>query len=53
MGKPSWYTTALVRMADCYQKLGDAESRRIYEQVIREYPDQKDFAAAVGEFARQ
>jgi Tol biopolymer transport system component len=36
---------ALLRMAECYQTLGDAESRRIYERVIREYADQKDFAA--------
>jgi len=36
---------ALVRMAESYQKLGDAESRRIYERVIREYADQKDFAS--------
>ena len=36
---------ALVRMAECYQKLGDSESRRIYERVTREYADQKDFAA--------
>ena len=34
---------ALVRMAECYQKLGDAESRRIYERVIREYSDQQEF----------
>jgi Tol biopolymer transport system component len=33
---------ALVRMAECYQKLGDAESRKIYEQVLREYADQKE-----------
>jgi len=33
---------ALVRMADCYHKLGDAEARKVYERVIREYADQKD-----------
>jgi Tol biopolymer transport system component len=32
---------ALLRMADAYRKLGDAESRRVYERLIREYPDQK------------
>ncbi len=32
----------LVRMAECYQKLGDAESTRIYERLVREYPDQAD-----------
>ena len=36
---------ALVRMAECYQKLGDAESRKIYERVVREFTDQKDAAA--------
>ena len=33
---------ALIRMAGCYQKLGDAESRNIYEQVVREYADQNE-----------
>ena len=33
---------ALVRMAECYQKLGDSESRKIYEQIVRDYTDQKD-----------
>jgi Tol biopolymer transport system component len=33
---------ALVRMAACYQKLGDAEAQRIYERVIRDYVDQRD-----------
>ena len=37
--------TALVRMADCYQRLGDAQARRIYERVVQEYADQKDIAA--------
>src|SRR5581483_8297647 len=33
---------ALVRMAECYQKLGDAESRRIYELLVNKYADQKE-----------
>jgi Tol biopolymer transport system component len=37
--------TALVRMAECYQKLGDAQARSIYEQIARDYTDQKDAAA--------
>jgi TolA-binding protein len=37
--------TALVRMAECYQKMGDAEARKIYEQVVRDYADQKDAVA--------
>src|SRR4051812_550392 len=36
---------ALVHMAECYQKLGDAESRKIYEQIVREYADQRDAVA--------
>jgi Tol biopolymer transport system component len=34
--------TALVRMAGCYQKLGDAQARTIYERVVREFGDQRD-----------
>src|SRR5687767_4433484 len=33
---------AMVRMAECYQKMGNAESRKLYEQVLREYADQKE-----------
>ena len=36
---------ALLRMAECYQKMGDAEGRKIYEQVVREYSDQKAAAS--------
>lgn len=36
---------ALVRMADCYQKLGDAEARKIYERIVREFPDRKEEVA--------
>src|SRR3990172_7340187 len=36
---------ALVHMAECYQKLGDAEARKIYERVVREFADQKEAAA--------
>ncbi len=36
---------ALVLMADCYQKLGDAESRTIYERVVKEYADQTEAAS--------
>ena len=37
---------ALLQLAECYEKLGDAQARRIFEQVIQKYPDQKDAAAA-------
>ena len=36
---------ALVRMGQCYEKLGDleaGEARKAYERVLREYPDQKE-----------
>jgi Tol biopolymer transport system component len=36
---------ALVRMAECYQKMGDMEARKIFEQVVREYGDQKEAVA--------
>src|SRR5260221_7248680 len=35
---------ALVRMGQCYEKLGDSESRKAYERVLREYADQKEAA---------
>src|SRR5687768_16683983 len=47
---------ALIRMADCYQKLGDAEARNIYERIVRDYADQKEAAvlarARLGSAAR-
>lgn len=36
---------ALIRMAGCYQKLGHAEARKVYERVVREFADQKEAAA--------
>ncbi len=36
---------ALVRMAECHQKLGDADAQKIYERVVRDYADQKEAAA--------
>ena len=37
--------TALVRVAECHAKLGDSESRKIYERVVREFADQKEAVA--------
>ena len=37
--------TALVQMAECYRKLGDAQARTIYERVAREFADQKEASA--------
>ena len=36
---------ALLRMAECHQQLGDAAAQVIYEQLLRDYSDQKDAAA--------
>ena len=33
---------ALVRMAECYEKLGDAEARNVYERILRGYADQEE-----------
>jgi Tol biopolymer transport system component len=37
---------ALVRMGQCYEKLGSAESRKAYERVVREFADQPEAVAA-------
>ena len=36
---------ALLHMAECYQKLGDAESRKVYERILREFGDQPTVVA--------
>ncbi|MCX6538988.1 MAG: tetratricopeptide repeat protein [Acidobacteria bacterium] len=36
---------ALVQLGGCYEKLGQTDARKAYEQVIREYADQGDAAA--------
>ena len=33
---------ALLHMAECYDKLGDAESRKIYERVVRDFSNQTE-----------
>jgi len=40
---------ALVRMGQCYEKLGDAEARKAYERVLREFSDQVEPAASARE----
>src|SRR4051794_29950093 len=44
-GNRSVAAKAMVRMAECYQKLGDGQSRAIYERVVRDYADQKEAVA--------
>jgi Tol biopolymer transport system component len=36
---------ALLEAGECYRKLGDAEARKLFDRVIREYPDQKEAVA--------
>jgi Tol biopolymer transport system component len=36
---------ALMRMGQCYERLGDSEARKAYERVVRDFADQKDPAA--------
>ena len=38
--------SALARMAECYRMLGDAQARRIWEQLVRDYSDQKEATEA-------
>jgi Tol biopolymer transport system component len=38
--------TALLRIAECYEKLGDSQASRFFERVISEYADQATTAAA-------
>ena len=37
---------ALLRMAECYTKIGDAHARAVFEQIVREYADQKAIVEA-------
>lgn len=42
--------TALVHMAECYQKMGSTgESRNVYDRILREYADQKEAATLARE----
>ena len=42
---PATAAMALVRAGDAYRKMGDTESRRLYEQVLNRFGDQKDAMA--------
>ena len=45
--------TALFRLGLCFERLGDTESRKAYERIIREFADQPDVVAlARGRLAR-
>ncbi|HUQ92813.1 MAG TPA: hypothetical protein VM120_14125 [Bryobacteraceae bacterium] len=41
---------ALVHMGQCYEKLGDADARKAYERVLREFADQPEAAAEARKF---
>ena len=36
---------ALLRMGQCYERLGQADARKAYERLVREFGDQADIAA--------
>ncbi len=38
--------TALLEMGRCYEKLGQAEARSAYEQLVKQFPDQTEQAQA-------
>jgi Tol biopolymer transport system component len=37
---------ALLRMAECYQKLGDAQAQEVYKRLVRDFSDQPGAAEA-------
>jgi Tol biopolymer transport system component len=38
--------TALLHLADVYQKRGDAQARAVYQRIVRDFADQKDVVTA-------
>jgi Tol biopolymer transport system component len=36
---------ALFQVGQCHEKLGNAEARKAYEQLLRDYPDQRELVA--------
>jgi Tol biopolymer transport system component len=45
-GNRSVAARALLQLGQCYEKQGDAEARKTYDQLVREYGDQKEPVAA-------
>lgn len=41
-GNRRFAAAALLRLAECYRKLGDTESRAVYERIMRDYSDQSE-----------
>ena len=46
-GNRNLVARALLRMGQCYEKLGEPEAQDIYQRVLREYADQAEPVAAV------
>src|SRR6185295_83722 len=46
MGNRAVAARALIRLGQCYEKLGNAEARKAYERVVKEFSDQKDASEA-------
>jgi dipeptidyl aminopeptidase/acylaminoacyl peptidase len=44
---------ALLRMAEAYQKLGDAEGQRIYRRIVKEFADEKPVSAVAASRLRE
>jgi Tol biopolymer transport system component len=42
--QPAVAAQALLRMGQCHEKLGDAEARKAYEQLLRDFAEQKEAA---------
>jgi Tol biopolymer transport system component len=42
---------ALLRLGECYEKLGRSDAQKTYERLLREYPEQKEAAAARAKLA--
>lgn len=40
---------ALLHLGECYQKLGDAQARQVFERIVREYADQRSVVATARE----
>jgi hypothetical protein len=43
---PAAAATALLRIAECYQKIGDVQATRTFEQLVREFANQPQAAVA-------
>jgi hypothetical protein len=37
---------ALLHLADCYRKSGDADAQKVYERIVKEFADQPEAVAA-------